>query len=236
MAAILKSSDARTMARATTFGAGANSSAAASGAVATPLAEVNELAAETRRICEQARREAAETLARARAEADEIRRAAEADGRRAAREEAQLELQRAVEAQLNDAPAAWRQLVDEIERSRQQWLARWQHDAVSLACEIAARVIRSELRQRPELTLGLVREALELAAGRPRVVLALHPRDLELLSGQLGQLLAEMGRVATVEVAADSRLEPGGCRVTSEFGELDQQWTTRLARIEAELL
>ena len=59
------------------------------------------------------------------------------------------------------------QIGAELQRERQAWLSHWEGAAVRLACAIAARVVRRELRQQPEITIALVREALELAGGSP---------------------------------------------------------------------
>lgn len=216
MAAILKNSETRTTGR-------------------PALADVNELAAETRRFCEEARREAAELLARARAETVQIRQQAAEEGRQAARLEAEAALRSALQQQLAEAPRTWSEVLLALQRTRQEWLARWERDAVELARAIAARIVRREVARDSEIALPLVRETLELTAGRTRAQLALHPRDIDLLAEQLRRLVADLGKTAVVEVVADERIEPGSCRLTSELGMIDQQWSAQLARIAEEL-
>ncbi|MFQ5550985.1 MAG: FliH/SctL family protein [Gemmatimonadales bacterium] len=38
-----------------------------------------------------------------------------------------------------------------------------------------------------------------------------------------------------IDIVADSAVSPGGCFVETEFGNIDQQFETQLARIEEEL-
>jgi flagellar assembly protein FliH len=199
------------------------------------LAEASEITADTRRYCDEARREAETLLEAAKLEAIEIRQRAAADGLLAGRAEAAQEVRAAVQRQLAEAPATWASVLQAVQRSRQEWLARWEREALDLSVAIAERLIRREVQQQPEITLDLIRETLQLAAGRNRCQLALHPSDLELLSEQLRQLQSDLGKSVTVELVADARLERGGCRLLTEFGVIDQQWSTQIARVLEEL-
>ncbi len=105
-----------------------------------------------------------------------------------------------------------------------------------MAGAIAARVIRHELRRQPEITLTLVREALELAAGSPGVRLRLNPDDHKALGAQVRALIDAMSALGDAEVTADAEISPGGCRVETRFGTIDQQFESQLQRIEEELI
>jgi flagellar assembly protein FliH len=83
--------------------------------------------------------------------------------------------------------------------------------------------------------LDLIRETLQLAAGRHRCQLVLHPIDIDLLSEQLQQLQLDMGKSVTVELVADARMERGSCRLQTDYGVIDQQWSTQIARVLEEL-
>ncbi len=128
-----------------------------------------------------------------------------------------------------------RQAVDDVRAAKTQWLVHWEQASLHLATAIAARVIRREVERTPEITLSLVREALELAAGSTDVQLRMHPDDLERLGPQLEHLLTELGRLGTPSVVADPAITPGGCRVEARHGTIDQQFDVQLARIEQEL-
>ena len=107
--------------------------------------------------------------------------------------------------------------------------------AIRLAVSIASRVIRREVERSPEITLTLVREALELAAGSADIQLRLHPGDLSALGPHVTQLAAELARLGKPEIVADASIEPGGCRIDTRHGAIDQQFAAQLARIEQEL-
>jgi flagellar assembly protein FliH len=184
---------------------------------------------------ERARGQAAEILARAQQDAAAIRRQAEEQGRAAALEAAQQILEEKVSRQLTTLVSALREAIDRIHAARAGWLAHWEKTAIQVALAIAARVIRREVTGHPEITLTLVKEALELAAGSGEIQLRLHPADVEALGTQVEQLIAELSRLGKARIVADPQITGGGCRVDTRYGVIDQQFEAQLARIEQEL-
>ena len=130
---------------------------------------------------------------------------------------------------------ALRQAVEEVRHARQSWLLHWEKSAVHVAAAIAARLVRRELSEHPEIPLSLVREALELAAGGGELRLHLSPGDLAALQPQVEALLAEFSSLGTAQLIADPQVTPGGCRLETRFGTIDQTFEAQLERIEEEL-
>jgi flagellar assembly protein FliH len=192
---------------------------------------LDDVAAEAAECLAQARADAAEIVATAEGQAADIRRQAAEAGCKAAMQE----FEKIVAAQVAPAIEALGQTVVELHREKQAWIAHWETGAVHLAAAIAARVIRREVRQEPEITLTLVREALDLAAGSPNVRLHLNPEDYKSLGVQVRTLIDAMSALGDAEVIPDAAVAQGGCRVETRFGTIDQQIETQLHRIEEEL-
>jgi flagellar assembly protein FliH len=192
----------------------------------------DDFAAQARLHLAGARAEAAEIVARAVGEADCIHRQAEEAGRNAALQEVEA----MVAGQMAPPLAALRQAVADLHDARQQWLSHWEAAAVRLAAAIAQRVIRRELRVQPEITLALVREALELAAGSPTIRVHLNPEDYKLLGTQVRGLIDAISALGGAEVVSDAAIGQGGSRVETRFGTIDQQIESQLKRIEEELI
>jgi flagellar assembly protein FliH len=140
-----------------------------------------------------------------------------------------------VDEQLAASLPAVHAAVEAIRASQAQWLAHWQHAALAVAIAIAERVIRREVKHAPEITLDLVTEALELAAGSAEVQLRMHPDDLATLGRHVDEIAANLNRLGEVKVVADGAITRGGCRVDTRYGTIDQQFAAQLARIELEL-
>jgi flagellar assembly protein FliH len=182
------------------------------------------------------RNEAAQIVADAKQQAAAARKQAEQQGRQAAMQAAERVLDEKVGQQMKSLLPAVAQAIDRIEAARHDWLAHWEANVVRLAEAIAARLVRRELSQHPEITLSLVKEALSLAAGSPQLRLRLNPKDHHALAGQVERLTKEFQRLAPLEIVADPSVSAGGCRLETQFGVIDQQFEAQLARLREELL
>jgi flagellar assembly protein FliH len=82
----------------------------------------------------------------------------------------------------------------------------------------------------------MIREALELAAGTPRIKLRLHPED----ATQFGSLAAETETILSscgeAQIVPDPALTRGSCIIETQHGTIDARIETLLARIVSELL
>jgi flagellar assembly protein FliH len=194
-----------------------------------------DMTAQAKRYLDGVRAEAAKILASAAREAEVIRSRAEQEGRQAAQQMAIKAAEQTVEKQLTTALPAVRKAVEEIVYAKQAWLSHWEAAAVHVATAIARRVIRGELTRQPEIPLVLVREALGLAAGSSQVRIHLNPADHEALKSKVLTLTREISGLGEAELVADPAITPGGCRVETRFGTIDEQIETQLARIEEEL-
>jgi len=181
------------------------------------------------------RDQARQILLAAMRDAQGIRQASELEGRRAAEQALDRLVDERVGQMLETALPALRAAIAELNNSKQIWLARWERQVVDLAVAIAGRVCRIELQKQPEITICLVREALELAAGTGGIRVLLNPEDHAALSNQVRNLVDELARLAPAEVIADQSISRGGCRVETPKGAIDQQFETQLARIAEEL-
>jgi flagellar assembly protein FliH len=192
---------------------------------------LDDLAAEAAERTARAQAEAAEIVAKAKSEAEDIRRQAAEEGCKAAMQE----FGKMVGEHVAPAIAAIEQTNAEFHQAKRTWIAHWETAVVRLAAAIAARVIRRELRRQPDITISLVREALDLAAGSPNVRLHLNPEDYQALGVQVRGLIDAMSSLGDAEVVPDATVTRGGCRVETRFGTIDQQIESQLQRIEEEL-
>lgn len=178
------------------------------------------------------RQQAGQILLDAQQKVGVLRTRAEAEGRRIG--EAQIDQK--VDARFQALAPVLQRTLAELQRLQGAWLAQWEKQAIHLAAAIAARVIRRELRQDPNIPVELVREALTLAVGSQSIVVKLHPQDYAAIGDKVSRLAGELARLARTEVVADPNIEPGGCRVELDQGSIDQQFAAQLDRIEQELV
>lgn len=179
--------------------------------------------------------DAARIIADAQKQAESLRQQAQRDGQAAALADMQRMVEQQVGQQMQTLLPALKKAIAEIEQAKHDWLQEWEQRAIHVAAAMARRVIRRELSVQPEINLTFIREALELAAGNPEIRILLNPEDQQVLGRQAKLLVDELVQSGTAEIVASAEISPGGCRVETQFGEIDQQIETQLARLEEEL-
>lgn len=182
------------------------------------------------------KQKAAEILAEAESEAERIREKSRVEGLQQARKEANAGVKALVAEQMKVMIPNFQSKFDAIAAERDNWLHRWENDAIELSIKIAEQLTLREFEREPASVALLVREALEFISNSHQVEIHLNPKDRSMMSVELDNIVAGLRRVATVTFVEDPSIERGGCRVLSEHGEIDQQQSTRLARITEELL
>jgi len=181
------------------------------------------------------RQQAAQLVAEANREAEEIRQRAEAAGCEAAMREVEKNIQQQIARQLSTVLPAIGKLVQTFDLSLQAWHAQWEQGVVRLATAIAARVIRREVQQTPQITLEWISESLQLITSQRKLTVRLHPEDYAALRNEVETLAAQLRGLAPTEIVADQDVSRGGCRLDTESGSIDQQIESQLQRIEEEL-
>lgn len=197
--------------------------------------DLTDMAAQADQYLAQIRAEALKIVEQAKQEAAAVRQQAEAAGKQAAEAAIERILDEKVAQQMRSLVPALQAAAKQIEDAKHQWMLHWEQTAIGLSSAIAQRIVRSELTRRPEITLEWVREALQLAAGAGDMTIQLSPADQHTLKKQVQQIANVFAPLASVTVAASDAVSPGGCRVVTEFGAIDQQVETQIERIKEEL-
>jgi flagellar assembly protein FliH len=160
----------------------------------------------------------------AHAQAGALRAQAVADGRAEG-----VELGRAdAAAELAPALTALERAVEEAYALRDAVAADAETRAVQFAIAIAEKVVAGALDVQPERVLDVVRLALRGLLDGDRIVVCVHPDDVELVRA------AGLGAgEARVEVHGERRVARGGALVRTSVGEVDARIAHKLDAVRA---
>ena len=167
-----------------------------------------------------------DVLALARAEAEQIRAAAAAEGREAGYAAGLAEAHSAVGPACTALDAAARGII----AAHEEFVSLAEAHAVELALALAEKVIGVTLELRPELVVEIATGALRRAAERDHAVLHVNPDDLQLVRDASGDLSAALGGIRRFEIVPERRVVRGGCLVRTAEGEIDATVLTQLDR------
>lgn len=183
----------------------------------------------------QVRSQAQDILQQAQQEAGVIRQDAAKAGLDDARQQAEATVRNELAAQATTLLPAVEQLLQELQLAKQEWKKHWNSSVLDLSAAIASKIVRRELQTQPEITQDLIAESIELAAGAKQIQLLFHPQDADSLGPLKDQLQTQFAPLGETILCPDETIEPGFCKIRTEFGQIDQSLETQLSRIVAEL-
>lgn len=123
-------------------------------------------------------------------------------------------------------------LMEGLDKELQQVDQKIAQDLLDLSLEITKQMLKQALRVKPDLLLGVVREAVaSLPHFNQHAHLIVHPADAELLRTNMGEHLAHMGW----KIFEDAQMEQGGCRLDTSNSQIDASLATRWKRIAASI-
>jgi flagellar assembly protein FliH len=107
---------------------------------------------------------------------------------------------------------------------------------VELVTQVSAKVIHREVASRPDHIQNLLRLAIQQLSNKAKLLIYLHPADLELITQARGEGLLGFQGVKQMEFLADDKMVQGGVRIASGYQTLDAALDSQLAEICRALL
>ncbi|MBT9598382.1 MAG: flagellar biosynthesis protein [Vitreoscilla sp.] len=124
------------------------------------------------------------------------------------------------------------QIVAAFDEQTQGLEAQWAGALVQTAVTLARQVVRSEIVQRPDCVTQVAQDAVgALILSARHLRLRLNPADLPLVEAGCADLM----HARAVMLQGDATVQPGGCVVESDLGQVDARIETRWAHAAAVL-
>ena len=166
----------------------------------------------------------ADVMARALAEAEEIRERARTEGFELGRQQGSEQAR----AESAAAIAALSEGMRQIGETRADLAETLTAQAGELAMLTAEHIIAGAIDAQPERIIDVVRGALRRLTDRHRVTMLVNPEDLEALQQAVSGLQAQLGGIEHLEVQADRRIARGGAIAQTAYGEIDVSISAQL--------
>src|SRR5262249_33066314 len=126
--------------------------------------------------------------------------------------------------------------LQELAAFRGRLRGRYERELLELALGVARKVVQQELAERPEIWLGMIRDAVRRAVDRERIAVRVPPAALDFLRQALPELRTMLEDVKELELIADPSLPLAGCVIESRFGEIDIGVDTQLEGVRQALV
>jgi flagellar biosynthesis/type III secretory pathway protein FliH len=152
---------------------------------------------------------------------------------------ANVERDRAAEAEraaIQQVLAALNEAVQQIQKRDQQRLAEFQRATIDLAVAIASRLVHRKLTAGEFGLETLVGQLVAELGTATSITAYLHPEDLALLKQRLEGNAPSTLAPGIVDLAADTSLRRGDCRVQTDDVTAHSQWEAKLDEIRERLM
>lgn len=142
----------------------------------------------------------------------------------------------AVESKLDTTLQALTQALEEVNRLRESVARNSSQDMLRMVMAISEQVILSSLEVKPEIVLTLIENALNSSVQADSYRIRVSAQDFELVNQQKPLFLASISGLKNISISSDADITPGGCRVESDFGDVDATIETQLEKIREVLV
>ncbi len=197
---------------------------------------LNDLANEGRRQLEKCRRQAAEILATANQQAEQIRHDARQRGYQEGFDlgqiDAEAKIQESAERRASTGLDLVRSAVAQLYQAHQQWMNQYAQSVGEIAIAAAARMLRAQLDQQPELIVGWAEDAVRSTRSACELTVAVHPETLALLGQALDEMLAAPDLPESTRVIPDETIGPTEVVIRQNGGEIQAGLQAQLRRLE----
>lgn len=203
--------------------------------------QIESFEAEGLRLVEAAREQARQLLRAAVAERDRLLGQARQEGREAGLREGRETAAKAERERVAQETAGLRGFLEglgrEIDEKRVELAALAERELVRLAVAVAGKIVKAEVRAPGNRIAGEnLRRAVELAARRQELQVAVNPADLAMVEAYLPDLRAAFADIQSVRLEPSEGVARGGCVVRTREGAVDADLRTQLEEIERGLL
>lgn len=130
----------------------------------------------------------------------------------------------------------WENAFEAFERAREDLVSEAGTSLLRLSGEIARRVTKRQVEMDPLVVRSQLEAALRLVLAPTRLVIEVHPEEVERAREALPGLMERLGGERHADLRACETLGKGSCVIRSDKGEIDASIATQLERAVAALM
>lgn len=125
--------------------------------------------------------------------------------------------------------------ISSLEEQQKTYHQSLEQSAMRFGLAVAEIIVKREVSIDKELVLQQVREALKRVVGVERIKLRVNPQDEAIVKGNRSVVTEDSDSVRDIMIEIDETIEPGGCILESDSGNVDARLSTQLKKIEESL-
>jgi flagellar assembly protein FliH len=125
------------------------------------------------------------------------------------------------------------EIVAEFDKTVAEYDKTFEKIIINIALIIAEKIVQRELLQAPIID-SVLKESLKRVIGSNRILVRLHPNDLEIINQDSGNLFLD-DSFSKIKFESDERIERGGCFIETEIGNVDARISSQFNEMKKQL-
>jgi len=186
---------------------------------------------EADKVIAEARRQAEDLAAETRKTLDDERTAAIAEGKEAGRLEGYAEGRAEVERLIERTQT----VLERAQDKRGEILTETEQEIINLVLRITRKVVKVISESQREVVVSNVVQALRKVRDRGNIIIHVNLADLKLATEHTKDFIRMLEGVKSIQVVEDSSIDPGGCIIETDFGEIDARISSQLTELETKI-
>jgi len=127
-------------------------------------------------------------------------------------------------------------VLERAQDKRGEILSETEKEIVDLVLLISRKVIKVISENQRDIIIYNVTEALRKVKAKGSVIIRVNLADLKLATEHKQDFINIMEGKGLINIAEDSSVDPGGCIIETDFGEIDARIASQLAELENKIL
>lgn len=205
--------------------------------------QIREKTEQATRQRQEAQEEAEQSRRDAQHEAERIIREAEVEGKKLHEEARAQGLKEGREAGIEEGKAELQRVIERfhvvlskaIER-RNEIIQESEVQVINLVLTIAKKVIKVISEHQKNVVINNINQSLHKLQQKSDVIVRVNLADIKLVTKHKEDILKTAERVQNITIAEDTTVDPGGCIIETDFGEIDARIASQLREIEDRIL
>jgi flagellar assembly protein FliH len=127
-------------------------------------------------------------------------------------------------------------VLERAQDKRAEILAETEQQIIDLVLLISRKVIKVISENQRSVVISNVVQALRKVKDRGNIVIKVNLMDLKLTTEHTKDFISKVEGVKSLQIIEDSTVDPGGCVIETDFGEIDARISSQLAELENKIL
>jgi flagellar assembly protein FliH len=127
-------------------------------------------------------------------------------------------------------------ILERAQEKRAEILAETEQQIIDLVLLISRKVIKIISENQRNVVISNVVQALRKVKGRGNIIIKVNMVDIKLATEHKKEFIDLVEGSKSVQIIEDSTVDPGGCVIETDFGEIDARISSQLSELEQKIL